>query len=54
MDDKEIDNSWVGAEVQCDICNHIWIAVFDMNLDYLECPNCHNMVNYEILGDEDS
>jgi len=43
--------SWDGSRVQCDLCSHIWIAVYPLNIDKLECPNCHNMVNYEIIND---
>ena len=42
--------NWVGSKVECDICTHEWIAVFPAECEKLECPNCHNMVEYEILG----
>jgi len=28
------------SKVQCDICNHIWIAVRPEGLVKLECPHC--------------
>lgn len=50
---EEVKEEWIGSKVQCDICNHIWIAVFEVHSDYLECPHCHRMTNYDII-DEDN
>jgi len=47
--DPDDCKEWAGAKVQCDICTYQWIAVFNVNCERLECPNCHNMVEYEII-----
>jgi len=31
------------------ICTYQWIAVFHIDCERLECPNCHNMVEFEII-----
>lgn len=38
---------WKSGKVTCDLCNHTWIAVFNMLSERLECPNCGNMAMYE-------
>ena len=48
---KEVKESWVGSLVQCDICTHIWVAVFEVHCDYLECPHCHSMTHYDIINE---
>ena len=35
------------SKVKCDLCEYEWIAVRPEGLTKLECPNCHNMVNFE-------
>lgn len=37
--------------VQCDICTHEWNAIFHP-AERLECPNCGNMVMFEIKDNE--
>ena len=43
---------WIGSEVECDLCGHHWIAVFPAECDRLECPNCENMVTYEVIDND--
>jgi len=38
---------WTGEKVTCDICTHIWTAVYEINCDRLECPNCGYMATFE-------
>lgn len=33
--------------VQCDLCNHKWVAVRPIGLTKLECPNCNNLTHFE-------
>lgn len=33
--------------VQCDLCNHKWVAVRPAGLNTLECPNCNNLTSFE-------
>lgn len=35
--------------VKCDVCTHEWAAAFHELTDDIECPSCHNIVNYEII-----
>lgn len=44
----EENKVWVTEKVQCDLCNHEWIAIHHMDSKRLECPNCENMAYYEI------
>ena len=45
------DKGWIGSGVECDLCGHHWIAVFASECDRLECPNCGNMVTFEVIDD---
>lgn len=45
---------WIGNKVKCDICNHIWIAVFHIYSEKLKCPHCRNMANYELILEEET
>lgn len=45
----ENDKGWIGGKVICDICDYVWIAVYHIDCDRLECPNCRNMTNYTEL-----
>ena len=38
---------WTFGNVKCDLCGHIWVAVYCIYSEKLECPNCHNMTNYD-------
>ncbi len=40
---------WTFDHVQCNLCNHKWMAVYLYKLNRLECPNCSNMVMFEQL-----
>lgn len=42
------DKGWIGAIVECDLCTNKWTAVYHEDCDKLECPNCGNMVYFEI------
>lgn len=33
--------------VRCDLCSHTWVAVRQVGLIKLECPNCGNMTYFE-------
>ena len=35
------------SQVECDVCQHKWIAVRPQGLEKLECPNCGGMVGFE-------
>ena len=43
----EEEKGWIGSIVQCDLCIHKWVAVYHIDIDKIECPNCGNMVNFE-------
>ncbi len=52
---KEVSMCWKGEEkLQCDICTHTWTAVFLEPTLKIRCPNCENMVEYEVITEEDS
>lgn len=45
-----IDNNETVSDVsmvQCDLCNHKWVAVRPQGLKELECPNCNNVTTFE-------
>jgi hypothetical protein len=46
-------DKWEGEYVQCDLCNYKWVAVFPAGIEKIECPNCHNLVNYEIITEDE-
>lgn len=39
---------WSEERVKCDLCSYNWVAVYPQDIERLECPNCSNMVYYEI------
>lgn len=41
------EKGWLGNMVKCDLCAHEWVAVYHVDCDRLECPNCLNMVLFE-------
>lgn len=43
----DINWSWIASKVKCDLCSHIWIAVYPSTCDHLECPNCENLAIFE-------
>lgn len=51
----EVDKGWLGSLVKCDLCTHMWVAVYRVELDdkKLECPNCENMVHFERICAKD-
>jgi hypothetical protein len=42
-------NIWTAAFVQCNCCSHEWVAVYIINTQRLECPNCYNLTLFNIL-----
>jgi len=46
---EEEKEGWAGCKIECLICTHWWIAVFHVECEKLECPNCHHMVNYKLI-----
>lgn len=40
---------WIPAQVMCNCCSHIWIAVYPAELEKLECPNCENMTIFNVI-----
>jgi hypothetical protein len=38
---------WTYNTINCDLCSHEWIAVYHINCDRLECPNCNNMTIFD-------
>jgi len=45
----EDEKGWCANYIECDICTHKWTSVYHIDCDKLECPNCHNMVDYSII-----
>jgi len=45
---------FTAAFVRCDLCTKEWTAVYPLSCKRLECPNCNNMVTFEIIktGDD--
>lgn len=43
--------NWTNEIVKCDLCTNEWNAVYETSCDHLECPNCGNMVYFEIVDD---
>jgi len=48
----EEETGWLGESVVCDLCGHEWVAVYHEDCDKLECPNCENMVYFDVREDE--
>lgn len=48
MSDDTI-NDWFVTSVMCDVCTKVWLAVTDEIHEALQCPNCHQFVNFEEL-----
>ena len=38
------------SNVKCDLCGKEWLAVRPEGIIKLECPNCHNNVNFENIS----
>ena len=53
MEKLNKQKKWKGSKVKCDLCGREWIAVFHIDCEKLECPDCHNMAYYEIIKDQD-
>ena len=34
---------WANDYVKCEFCNKEWVAVYHVESEKLECPNCHKM-----------
>jgi hypothetical protein len=39
--------TWTYGFIQCDVCQFIWLAVFNIYCQKLECPHCEEMRQYE-------
>jgi len=39
---------WLSNSIKCDLCGNSWVAVYHISSTRLECPNCRNMVMFEI------
>lgn len=37
---KVSESKWAGGNVECGLCSHKWVAVREIGLNKLECPNC--------------
>lgn len=35
------------SKVSCDLCGNSWVAVRPVGVEKLECPNCHNLSQFE-------
>ena len=46
-----MERGYYSDYVECDVCTHRWVAVYPADRDTLECPNCENMVGFEIVED---
>jgi DNA-directed RNA polymerase subunit RPC12/RpoP len=33
------------SDIECDVCSHKWVAVFPVNTEKLECPNCNHFTS---------
>ena len=40
---------WKADVLECDLCNYNWVAVYVDGTDRMQCPNCNNMVYYNII-----
>ena len=45
---EDNEEGWTANYIQCDLCSHKWTSVYPAELDRLECPNCNNMVMFDI------
>jgi len=43
---------WRSEFIKCNLCTHAWIDVFEASCIELECPNCHNMTEFELITQE--
>lgn len=41
--------NWTTALVACLVCAHRWVAVYPIGLTRLQCPNCANFSEVEII-----
>lgn len=46
---EDNEKKWTSNQIKCDLCSHKWTAVYPVELDRIECPNCNNMVMFEKL-----
>jgi hypothetical protein len=44
---------WAYSFLMCDVCQFVWLAVFEIHCKNVECPHCEEMRNYERVEDED-
>jgi hypothetical protein len=44
---------WVSEKIECYLCGHSWIAVYIYTTERLECPKCHNMIQYDFIDEEE-
>jgi ribosomal protein S27E len=49
MKEVEPETGWIGGRIKCDVCSNEWLAVYHNTSEKLECPNCENMVTYELI-----
>lgn len=49
MKEEDKERGWISAEVKCPLCGFEWLAVYHINCDRLECDQCKNMVEFEII-----
>ncbi len=53
MEELEKQKKWAASKVKCDLYGREWIAVFHIDCEKLECPDCHNTAYYEIVKDQE-
>lgn len=45
----EEKEGWIPAKVECNLCGHKWIAVYQEDSEELECDNCGNMTVFNVI-----
>lgn len=46
----DCQKGWLSGKIQCDICTHNWIAVYNERCQRLECPHCERMVTFTVIN----
>lgn len=42
-DARPEDQNWMHSEIECSVCSHEWVAVYEDGTAALECPGCGYM-----------
>lgn len=52
MNIEDEEEVWLSGSMGCYLCSREWVAVFHVESERLECPDCGNMVDVEHIIQE--